>query len=157
MHTGTFNNTDINHNIIDYNHYLFRITEHCAESFILRLIRLKSKTCFIKVFSGKQLLTLINYPLPDKPELFNNIQVSMKFMYQRQLTLYPRFHNSIDSFLDKSVKPNLIELRIPLSKNMKLIQSSIMECIHQSLNELKRLNPFVIPPIYNIIIKGTSR
>ncbi|KAK2554945.1 DNA repair endonuclease XPF [Acropora cervicornis] len=94
-----------------------------------------SQTGFIKAFS-------------DNAQAFTNgffkVEKVMKNLFVRRLYLWPRFHATISSFLEKH-KPEVIELHLHLTPSMLAIQTAILDLINTCLKELKRANPTLDP------------
>lgn len=108
-----------------------RIIETSQEAFILRLYRQKNKKGFIKAFSSSPV---------SFTRGFSQVTRVMKSLYVRHLFLWPRFHATIQSTL-KENQPDVIELRLPLTPYMVTIQTAILDLIHFSVKELRRINP----------------
>ncbi|XP_068100819.1 DNA repair endonuclease XPF isoform X2 [Hyperolius riggenbachi] len=108
-----------------------KIIESCQESFILRLYRQKNKQGFIKAFS-------------DNPVAFQTgfcqVERVMRNLFVKKLYLWPRFHVSVNSFLEKH-KPEVVELHVSMTSAMLAIQASILDIMNACLRELKRYNP----------------
>ncbi|KAM4698050.1 DNA repair endonuclease XPF [Rhinophrynus dorsalis] len=108
-----------------------KIIESCQEAFILRLYRQKNKQGFIKAFT-------------DNPVAFHTgfcqVERVMRNLFVKKLYLWPRFHVSVNSFLEKH-KPEVVELHISMTPAMLAIQSSILDIMNACLKELKRYNP----------------
>ncbi|KAM8934621.1 DNA repair endonuclease XPF [Pelodytes ibericus] len=108
-----------------------KIIESCQEAFILRLYRQKNKQGFIKAFT-------------DNPIAFHTgfcqVERVMRNLFVRKLYLWPRFHVSVNSFLEKH-KPEVVELHISMTPAMLAIQASILDIMNACLKELKRYNP----------------
>jgi len=64
----------------------------------------------------------------------------MKNLFVRKLYLWPRFHATVSSFLEKH-KPEVIELHLNLTPSMLAIQTAVLDLIDTCLKELKRANP----------------
>ncbi|KAE8579766.1 hypothetical protein XENTR_v10024177 [Xenopus tropicalis] len=64
----------------------------------------------------------------------------MRNLFVKKLYLWPRFHVSVNSFLDKH-KPEVVELHVSMTPAMLAIQSSILDIMNACLKELKRYNP----------------
>ncbi|KAJ3035702.1 hypothetical protein HDV00_003463 [Rhizophlyctis rosea] len=111
-----------------------RVSDASMEAFILRLFREQNKVGFIKAFS-------------DEPEFFVNgfwkLERTMKLLFLRSVYLWPRFHVKVDAAIEKAGRADLVELRVPLTKSMKEIQASLVECMEQCLAELRRSNPTI--------------
>ncbi|XP_073398989.1 DNA repair endonuclease XPF isoform X1 [Dendrobates tinctorius] len=108
-----------------------KIMESCQEAFILRLYRQKNKQGFIKAFT-------------DNPVAFHTgfcqVERVMRNLFVRKLYLWPRFHATVNSFLEKQ-KPEVVELHITMTSAMLAIQASILDIMNACLRELKRYNP----------------
>ncbi|KAG0050984.1 hypothetical protein BGZ83_004235 [Gryganskiella cystojenkinii] len=105
-----------------------RVTATSTEAFILRLYRQNNAEGFIKAFS-------------DNPESFSSgfatLEKTLKLLYLRKVNLWPRFHLTVSESLE-SHTADVIELRQPMTKAMKTIQASIIDCMDGCLQELKR-------------------
>ncbi|KAM4024933.1 DNA repair endonuclease XPF-like isoform 2-T2 [Anomaloglossus baeobatrachus] len=105
--------------------------ESCQEAFILRLYRQKNKQGFIKAFT-------------DNPLAFHTgfcqVERVMRNLFVRKLYLWPRFHVSVNSFLENQ-KPEVVELHITMTPAMLAIQASVLDIMNACLKELKRCNP----------------
>ncbi|XP_033113950.1 DNA repair endonuclease XPF-like isoform X2 [Anneissia japonica] len=110
-----------------------RVLNTYQEAFILRLYREKNKTGFIKAFS-------------DQPQAFSSsfcqIDHLMKILFVRKLHLWPRFHASVNAFLEKH-QPDVVELQLSMTPRMQAIQTSILDIISACLQEIKRYNPML--------------
>ncbi|NWI18717.1 XPF endonuclease, partial [Crypturellus soui] len=108
-----------------------RIIESCQEAFILRLYRQKNKQGFIKAFT-------------DNAVAFNtgfcHVERVMRNLFVKKLYLWPRFHITVNSFLEKH-KPEVVELHVSMTPRMLAIQTSILDILNACLRELKRYNP----------------
>ncbi|NXW83457.1 XPF endonuclease, partial [Alopecoenas beccarii] len=108
-----------------------RIIESCQEAFILRLYRQKNKEGFIKAFT-------------DNAVAFNtgfcHVERVMRNLFVTKLYLWPRFHITVNSFLEKH-KPEVVEIHVSMTPAMLAIQTSILDILNACLRELKRYNP----------------
>ncbi|KAG0212587.1 hypothetical protein BGX28_006023 [Mortierella sp. GBA30] len=105
-----------------------RVTATSTEAFILRLFRQGNSEGFIKAFS-------------DQPEAFSTgfatLEKTMKLLYLRKVNLWPRFHLTVTESLE-SHTADVIEIRQPMTKAMKTIQTAIIDCMDICLQELRR-------------------
>ncbi|XP_063790404.1 DNA repair endonuclease XPF [Pseudophryne corroboree] len=108
-----------------------KIIESCQEAFILRLYRQKNKQGFIKAFTDNAVAFHTG---------FCQVERVMRNLFVRKLYLWPRFHVSVNSFLEKH-KPEVVELHITMTPAMLAIQASILDIMNACLRELKRYNP----------------
>ncbi|KAL3684114.1 hypothetical protein R1sor_002136 [Riccia sorocarpa] len=107
-----------------------KVTETCAEAFILRLYRQSNKTGFIKGFT-------------DKPQQmvagFGKTERVMKSLFVRKLSLWPRFQLAVSTSLE-SHPPEVIDIRMPLTSAMEGIQNAVLEVMDACLKEMKKTN-----------------
>ena len=108
-----------------------RTANTCQEAFILRLYRGKNKKGFIKAISGSPISFTAG---------FCQVSRVMRSLFVKNLYLWPRFHANVVESL-KTHTPEVIELQIDMTKAMKDIQTSILDAMSYTLQELKRLNP----------------
>ncbi|KAG0340657.1 hypothetical protein BG000_011435 [Podila horticola] len=105
-----------------------RVTATTTEAFILRLFRQGNSQGFVKAFS-------------DQPEVissgFATLEKTLKLLYLRKVNLWPRFHLTVTESLE-SHTADVIEIRQPMTKSMKAIQASIIDCMDVCLQELRR-------------------
>ncbi|KAI9804998.1 MAG: hypothetical protein M1833_006301 [Piccolia ochrophora] len=108
-----------------------RVIATSLEAFILRIYRQQNKTGFLKAFS-------------DNPEPlttgFSPLTTMMRNLFLRKPSLWPRFHISVANSLEGRKKAEVIELEVPMTENMKDIQTAIMECVEVTIGELKKAN-----------------
>ncbi|KAL1304737.1 hypothetical protein AAFC00_003682 [Neodothiora populina] len=108
-----------------------RIPATSLEAFVVRIFRQKNKTGFLKAFS-------------DTPEPFTSgyspLATSMRNLFLRKPSLYPRFHVTVAKSLEGRRKAEVIELEVPMSDAMRDIQNAVMECVEVSIGELKKSN-----------------
>ncbi|KAF9110385.1 hypothetical protein BGX27_006437 [Mortierella sp. AM989] len=105
-----------------------RVVATSTEAFILRLFRQGNSEGFVKAFS-------------DQPEVFSTgfatLEKTLKLLYLRKVNLWPRFHITVTESLE-SHATDVIEIRQPMTKSMKTIQSAIIDCMDACLQELRR-------------------
>ncbi|XP_067003038.2 DNA repair endonuclease XPF isoform X2 [Anabrus simplex] len=107
------------------------ILESCQEAFAIRLFRQKNKTGFVKAFSSSP---------QSFTRGFAQVQHIMKTLFVCNLYLWPRFHATVKSSLEKK-KLVVTELHINMSGAMLQIQAAILDLIQFSVKELKQINP----------------
>lgn len=104
-----------------------RVSESSNIAFILRIVRQRNKSAFIKAFSD------------DAPALtngFSKIEKLMRSLYIRKLQLWPRFHMAVSEELSKS-PPQVEELTVPLSRQGEQLQRALLEAVDSSLQDRK--------------------
>lgn len=100
------------------------------ETFILRLLKQNNKELFIKAFSEQE----YNFSIG-----FSKLEKMLKLMFIQNIYLYPRFRKDVMETLDKN-SPDVIEIKVGLTKNMRLIQNAMVSIIKSSIEEIKRQN-----------------
>ncbi|KAI8638095.1 hypothetical protein BD408DRAFT_485756 [Parasitella parasitica] len=117
--------------IIVYNAH--RVRPNSMEELILRIYKEKNQEGFIKAFS-------------DRPEAFVTgfapLQNTMKSLFLRKVHLWPRFQITVSEDL-ANTNDNVVELRQPMSESMDIIQQSLVQCMEETLTELRRSNPSI--------------
>lgn len=107
-----------------------RLSETCAEAFIVRLFRHANKVGFIRGFS-------------DRPQAmisgFSKTERIMKSLFVKRLYLWPRFHLSVSQAVEDS-PPDVVDIRMPLTPAMYGIQNAIIEVMDACLKELRKTN-----------------
>ncbi|KAJ3028644.1 UNVERIFIED_CONTAM: hypothetical protein HDU68_001225 [Siphonaria sp. JEL0065] len=115
-----------------------RITETSTEAFILRLLRETNKVAFIRAFS-------------EAPESLTNtgvlwkLEKTMKLLFLRKVFFWPRFHIEVQDTIDAVPPISVHQIRVPMTKNMSDIQAAIIDCINESILEVKRVHRFLDP------------
>uniref|UniRef100_A0A8D1VDZ8 DNA repair endonuclease XPF n=1 Tax=Sus scrofa TaxID=9823 RepID=A0A8D1VDZ8_PIG len=108
-----------------------RIIESCQEAFILRLFRQKNKRGFIKAFTDNAIAFDTG---------FCHVERVMRNLFVKKLYLWPRFHVSVNSFLEQH-KPEVVEIHVSMTPAMLAIQTAILDILNACLKELKCHNP----------------
>ncbi|XP_073834660.1 DNA repair endonuclease XPF-like [Musca autumnalis] len=106
------------------------IIESCQEAFALRLYRQRNKTGFIKAFSSSSEAFTIG---------FGHIERIMRNLFVKELFIWPRFHALVQASL-KPYEAQTIELHVPLTEKMKLMQTHILDIMNYLVKEIKRIN-----------------
>jgi DNA excision repair protein ERCC-4 len=110
------------------------VHETSSIAFALRLFRNYNKTGFIHAFS-------------NSPEAFTGelaaLERAMKALQIRNLHLWPRFQMDVVNSIDHIGSVELIELRIGLTTRMQQIQTALLECMNQTISELKTAHPAI--------------
>ncbi|PYH45355.1 ssDNA endodeoxyribonuclease RAD1 [Aspergillus saccharolyticus JOP 1030-1] len=108
-----------------------KILATSLEAFIIRVYREANKTGFLKAFS-------------DSPEPFTTgfapLATSMRNLFLRKASLWPRFHVTVAESLEGHRKAEVIELEVPMSDKMRDIQNAVLECVEICIGELKKAN-----------------
>ncbi|KAJ6645403.1 DNA repair endonuclease XPF [Pseudolycoriella hygida] len=110
-----------------------QIIESCQEAFALRLYRQKNKTGFIKAFT---------YAAESFTYGYGHVEKVMRNIFVKELYIWPRFHITVQQSL-KPYEPQVIELHIPMTTKMSLIQNHILDIMNYLVKEIKRINRYV--------------
>ncbi|RLN96038.1 hypothetical protein BBJ28_00020404 [Nothophytophthora sp. Chile5] len=105
-----------------------RVTETSVEAFILRLYRERNREGFIKGFSDDSV---------GLSSGFNRMEQVLKHLYVRHVILYPRFHVSVNSCLEKH-QPEVYEIEVGFSPSMKIMQEALLVALEATVKELQR-------------------
>ncbi|KAJ9583016.1 hypothetical protein L9F63_022632, partial [Diploptera punctata] len=68
---------------------------------------------------------------------FAQLNHIMKTLFVKNVYLWPRFHATVKGTLDK-FQPQVIELNVPLTKEMQDIQSAVLELMNFAVKEIKQ-------------------
>uniref|UniRef100_A0A182R4N6 DNA repair endonuclease XPF n=1 Tax=Anopheles funestus TaxID=62324 RepID=A0A182R4N6_ANOFN len=109
------------------------IVESCQEAFALRLYRQRNKVGFIKAFSRNVEAFTYGY---------GHVEKVMRNLFVKELFIWPRFHMTIQRSL-KPYEPSVIELQIPMTQNMILLQTNLLDLMNYLVKSIKSLNRFV--------------
>ena len=112
-----------------------KTAESCQEAFILRMYRQKNKTGFIKAFSSSPVAFTTG---------FCQIERVMRGLFVRNLYLWPRFHADVVATINQATQPEVIELHINMTKEMMTIQTSVLDLLNFSMQEIRRINPSLV-------------
>ena len=106
-----------------------RVVATSIEAFIVRIYRQANKSGFLKAFS-------------DNPEPFTSgfapLTASMRNLFLRKPSLYPRFHVTVAKSLEGRKKAEVVEFEVPMTDSMRDIQNAILECVEVSVSELRK-------------------
>ena len=109
--------------------------ESCQEAFILRMYRQKNKTGFIKAFSSSPVSFTTG---------FCQVERVMRGLFVRNLYLWPRYHTDVTATINQTTQPEVIELHINMTKEMMSIQTSVLDLLNFSMQEIRRINPSLV-------------
>uniref|UniRef100_A0A182W0P9 DNA repair endonuclease XPF n=1 Tax=Anopheles minimus TaxID=112268 RepID=A0A182W0P9_9DIPT len=109
------------------------IIESCQEAFALRLYRQRNKVGFIKAFTRNVEAFTYGY---------GHVEKVMRNLFVKELFIWPRFHVTIQRSL-KPFEPAAVELQIPMTQNMILLQTHLLDLMNYLVKSIKNLNRFV--------------
>ena len=99
-----------------------------GEGFCARLFREKNRRGFMRGLTDRPY---------DASKAFEGVERSMKSLFVRNVTFWPRFRMNVKSCLDPH-EPNVIELRQEMTEDMKKIQEAIVNVMDQCMKELRK-------------------
>ncbi|OMO95792.1 hypothetical protein CCACVL1_05267 [Corchorus capsularis] len=106
------------------------LSESSTESFIVRIIKTFNKNASVYAFS-------------DKPQAmvsgFAKTERIMKSLFIKKLHLWPRFQVNVSDELERD-PPEVVDIRVPMSKYMEGIQKAIVEVMDACLKEMRKTN-----------------
>ncbi|CAK8539532.1 unnamed protein product [Lathyrus sativus] len=106
------------------------VSETSTEAFIVRIFRSLNRSAFVRVFS-------------DRPQAmvsgFAKAERTMKCLRIRKLHLWPRFQVYVSQELEQD-PPDVVDIRVPMSKYMMGIQKAIIEVLGACLKEMRKTN-----------------
>ncbi|XP_021813564.1 DNA repair endonuclease UVH1 isoform X1 [Prunus avium] len=106
------------------------LTETSTEAFIVRIFRSLNKTAFVRAFSDKPHSMVSGFAKAER---------IMKCLYIRKMHLWPRFHVDVSQELE-SEAPEVVDIRVPMTKHMVGIQKAIIEVMDACLKEMRKTN-----------------
>lgn len=62
----------------------------------------------------------------------------MRNLFLRKPSLWPRFHITVAKSLEGKKKAEVVELEVPMTESMQLIQNAILECVEVSISDLRK-------------------
>ncbi|KAL9242755.1 hypothetical protein vseg_016724 [Gypsophila vaccaria] len=106
------------------------LSETSTESFIVRILRSFNRGVYVRAFS-------------DKPQAmvsgFAKAERIMKCLFVRRVHLWPRFQVYVSQELEVD-PPEVVDIRVPMSPPMRVIQKSILEVMDACLKEMRKTN-----------------
>ncbi|PQM40789.1 DNA repair endonuclease UVH1 isoform X2 [Prunus yedoensis var. nudiflora] len=106
------------------------LTETSTEAFIVRIFRSLNKTAFVRAFSDKPHSMVSGFAKAER---------IMKCLYIRKMHLWPRFHVDVSQELEREA-PEVVDIRVPMTKHMVGIQKAIIEVMDACLKEMRKTN-----------------
>jgi DNA excision repair protein ERCC-4 len=106
------------------------ISETSTEAFIVRIFRSLNRDAFIRVFSDRPQAMVSGFAKAEK---------TMKCLQIRKLHLWPRFQVYVSQELERD-PPDVVDIRVPMSKYMVGIQKAIIEVMDACLKEMRKTN-----------------
>ncbi|XP_021673160.2 DNA repair endonuclease UVH1 isoform X1 [Hevea brasiliensis] len=106
------------------------LSEASTEAFIARILKTLTQSIYIRAFT-------------DKPHAivagFSKTERIMKSLYIKKLHLWPRFQVYVSEELERA-PPEVVDVRVPMTKYMLGIQKAIVEVMDACLKEMRKTN-----------------
>ncbi|KAL7167010.1 hypothetical protein ACSBR2_037635 [Camellia fascicularis] len=106
------------------------LSDTSTEAFIVRILRSSNPSLFIRAFSDKPHAMVSGFSKPER---------TLKSLYLRKLHLWPRFQVYVSQDLERD-PPVVVDVRVPMSSHMKVIQKAVIEVMDACLKEMRKTN-----------------
>ncbi|EXC26777.1 hypothetical protein L484_023393 [Morus notabilis] len=106
------------------------LSETSTEAFIVRILRSLNRNVYIRAFSDKPHAMVSGFAKAER---------TMKCLGIRRLHLWPRFHVYVSEELERDA-PEVVDVRVQMSKHMAGIQTAIIEVMDACLKEMRKTN-----------------
>ncbi|XP_014521464.2 DNA repair endonuclease UVH1 isoform X2 [Vigna radiata var. radiata] len=106
------------------------LSETSTEAFIVRIFRSLNRSAFVRAFSDKPHAMVSGFAKAER---------TMKCLHVRKLHLWPRFQVYVSQELERD-PPEVVDIRVPMSKYMVGIQKAIIEVMDACLKEMRKTN-----------------
>ncbi|TYI15519.1 hypothetical protein ES332_A08G191400v1 [Gossypium tomentosum] len=106
------------------------LSESSTESFIVRIIKTFNKNASVYAFSDKPHSMVSGFAKTER---------TMKSLFIKKLHLWPRFQVNVSEELERD-PPEVVDIRVPMSKYMLGIQKAIVEVMDACLKEMRKTN-----------------
>ncbi|XP_017973411.1 PREDICTED: DNA repair endonuclease UVH1 [Theobroma cacao] len=106
------------------------LSESSTESFIVRIIKTFNKNASVYAFSDKPHSMVSGFAKTER---------IMKSLFIKKLHLWPRFQVNVSEELERD-PPEVVDIRVPMSKYMVGIQKAIVEVMDACLKEMRKTN-----------------
>ncbi|CAI0538004.1 unnamed protein product [Linum tenue] len=106
------------------------LSETSTEAFIVRIVKSLSRSVYVRAFTDKPHAMVSGFAKTER---------IMKVLYIRKLHLWPRFQVYVSEELERS-PPEVVDVRVPMSKYMVGIQKLIVEVMDACLKEMRKTN-----------------
>ncbi|KAJ1391734.1 RuvA domain 2-like [Sesbania bispinosa] len=106
------------------------ISDTSTEAFIVRIFRSLNRDAFVRAFSDKPHAMVSGFAKAER---------TMRCLHVRRLHLWPRFQVYVSQELEKD-PPDVVDIRVPMTKYMVGIQKAIIEVMDACLKEMRKTN-----------------
>ncbi|KAL5551305.1 hypothetical protein UlMin_001481 [Ulmus minor] len=106
------------------------LSETSTEAFIVRILRSLNREAYVRAFSDKPHAMVSGFAKAER---------TMKCLYIKRLHLWPRFQVYVSQELERD-PPEVVDIRVPMTKHMVGIQTAIIEVMDACLKEMRKTN-----------------
>ncbi|XP_052118417.1 DNA repair endonuclease UVH1 isoform X2 [Arachis duranensis] len=106
------------------------LSETSTEAFIIRIYRSLNRGGYVRAFSDNPHAMVSGFAKAER---------TMKFLHVRRLHLWPRFQVYVSQELERD-PPEVVDIRVPMSRYMVGIQKAIVEVMDACLKEMRKTN-----------------
>ncbi|KAG5123263.1 hypothetical protein AAZX31_11G037600 [Glycine max] len=106
------------------------LSETSTEAFIVRIFRSLNRGAYVRAFSDKPHAMVSGFAKAER---------TMKCLHVRKLHLWPRFQVYVSQELERD-PPEVVDIRVPMSRYMVGIQKAIVEVMDACLKEMRKTN-----------------
>ncbi|XP_048229575.1 DNA repair endonuclease UVH1 isoform X4 [Ricinus communis] len=106
------------------------LSETSTEAFIVRILKTLSQSIYVRAFTDKPHAMVMG---------FSKTERIMKALYIKKLHLWPRFQVYVSEELERA-PPEVVDVRVGMSKYMIGIQKAIIEVMDACLKEMRKTN-----------------
>ncbi|XP_027193340.1 DNA repair endonuclease UVH1 isoform X2 [Cicer arietinum] len=106
------------------------ISETSTEAFIVRIFRSLNRNAYVRAFSDRPHAMVSGFAKAER---------TMKCLHIRKLHLWPRFQVYVSQELERD-PPDVVDIRVPMTKYMVGIQKAIVEIMDACLKEMRKTN-----------------
>ncbi|CAI0417725.1 unnamed protein product [Linum tenue] len=106
------------------------LSETSTEAFIVRIVKSMSRSVYVRAFTDRPHAMVAGFAKTER---------IMKALYIRKLHLWPRFQVYVSEELERN-PPEVVDVRVPMSKYMVGIQKAIVEVMDACLKEMRKTN-----------------
>ncbi|XAR70551.1 hypothetical protein NMG60_11027444 [Bertholletia excelsa] len=106
------------------------LSETSTEAFIVRILRTSNRSMYIRAFSDKPHAMVAGFAKAER---------TLKSLYLRKLFLWPRFQVYVSQDLERD-PPEVVDVRVPMSPHMRVIQKAVIEVMDACLKEMRKTN-----------------
>ncbi|PON53937.1 DNA repair protein [Trema orientale] len=106
------------------------LSETSTEAFIVRIFRSLNRSAYVRAFSDKPHSMVSGFAKAER---------IMKCLGIRKLHLWPRFHVYVSQELEEEA-PEVVDIRVPMTRHMVAIQKAILEVMDACLKEMRKTN-----------------